>query len=374
MSKIFENKKIMVLCTTDNMITQFLIPHIRDLQEMGATVECVCARTGKWFGEIESLGIKCHEIAFERNPFKFANLKGYKKLVALQKKENYDIIYCQQPVGGLMGRLLGRKFKKQVYYTAHGFFFYEGCGLKKKLLYRTAEKWLAKYTDVLITINEEDFEAAKKFSAKKVYKISGIGLQLEKFKQLEFDKEKLKKSLGIKKDEKVIVSVSEMIKRKNYDTMLKAISNLRYEKIKYLICGCGVEENRLKKLAHELNLDDKVLFLGYRKDVPQILGIADVFLHCSHHEGLTVSIMEAMNSSLPVVTSDARGNKDLIDDGKGGFVCKPTDVRAIIEKLKVLLDDGVLRSQFGVYNKLAVKKYSYENVKKELAKIYNDNI
>jgi len=374
MSKIFENKKIMILCTTDNMITQFLLPHIRDMQEMGATVECVCARTGKWFDEIVEQGITCHEIAFERSPIKFANLKAYKKLVELQKKENYDIIYCQQPVGGLMGRLIGKKFKKQVYYTAHGFFFYKGCGIKKNLIYKNVEKWLAKYTDVLITINQEDFEAAQKFKAKKVYKISGIGLQLDKFKQLEFDKEEFRKSLGIAKDEKVIVSVSEMIKRKNYDTMIKVISNLRYEKIKYLICGCGVEEENLKKLTHELGLDDKVMFLGYRKDIPQILSIADVFLHCSHQEGLTISIMEAMNSSLAVLTSTARGNKDLIDDGKGGFVCEPTDIKSITEKLKILLDNGVLRSQFGTYNKLAVKKYSIENVKKELEKIYNDNI
>ena len=373
MSELFSGKKIMVLCTTDNMITQFLLPHIEDLKGMGADVECVCARTGKWFDEIEEKGIVCHEIAFKRNPLKFANLKAYRKLKKLQKEKNYDIIYCQQPVGGLMGRLLGKKFKKKVIYTAHGFFFYNGCSLKKRLLYKTAEKWLAKYTDVLITINQEDFEAAQKFSAKKVYKISGIGLQLDKFKELDFDKEKFKASLGIKKDEKVVLSIAEMIKRKNYETMIKVISNLRYEKIKYIICGCGVEEKNLKDLTKKLGLEDKIIFLGYRKDIPKILEISDVFLHCSHQEGLTMSIMEAMKSGLPVVTSDARGNRDLIEDGKGGFVCPTTDVKIITEKLKKLLDNGVLRAEFGTYNKLAVKKYSYENVKKELEKIYNDN-
>ena len=374
MSDIFKDKKIMVLCTTDNMITQFLIPHIKHMQELGGEVECVCARTGKWFEEIEKEGIVCHEIAFKRSPLKFANLKAYFKLKKLQKEKNYDIIYCQQPVGGLMGRLIGKKFKKKVIYTAHGFFFFKGCKFKNKLIYKTAEKWMSKYTDVLITINEEDFEAAKKFKAKKVFKISGIGYQPNKFKDLDFDKEKFKKSLGVKKDEKVIVSVSELIKRKNYETMIKAVSNLRYEKIKYLICGCGVLEEKLKKLVKKLELEDKVIFLGYRDDVAKILSIADIFLHCSFHEGLTVALMEAMNSSLPVVTSDARGNKDLIEDGKGGFVCPADDVKAITEKLKKLIDDGILRSQFGVYNKLCVKKYSLENVIKELDEIYDGNI
>ncbi len=373
MTNVFQDKKIMVLCSTDNMITQFLLPHIEDMQKMGATVECVCAKTGKWFDEIVEKGITCHEIAFERNPLKFKNFKAYKKLKALQKEKDYDIIYCQQPVGGLMGRLIGKKFKKKVIYTAHGFAFFNGCSFKNKLAYKTVEKWLAKYTDVLVTINQEDFEAASKFSAKKVYKISGIGLQMDKFKDLEFDKEKFKRSLGIKKDEKVVLSIAEMIKRKNYETMIKVISNLRYEKIKYLICGTGVEEENLKKLTKKLGLENKVLFLGYRKDIPQILEISDVFLHCSFQEGLTMSIMEAMNSALPVVTSDARGNRDLIEDGKGGFVCGATDIPVITEKLKTLLDNGVMRAEFGTYNKLAVKKYSYENVKKELEKIYNDN-
>lgn len=373
MSSLLNGKKVMILCTTDNMITQFLLPHMRDLQDMGATVECVCSRTGKWFDEIEEQGFVCHEIGFKRSPINIANLKAYRKLVKLQKKENYDIIYCQQPVGGLMGRLIGKKFKKTVFYTAHGFFFFKGCPLKNRLLYKTAEKWLARYTDVLVTMNEEDFESAKKMKAKRVYKISGIGVQLDKFQDLEFNKAEFKNSLGVKEDEKVIVSISEMIKRKNYDTMIKVISNLRYEKIKYLICGTGVLENQLKETVHKLGLDDKVIFLGYRNDVAKILKIADIFLHCSHMEGLTMSIMEAMNSGLPVVTSDVRGNRDLIDDGKGGFVCPPTNVKLITEKVKQLLDDSVMCSVFGVYNQFNVKKYSYENVKRELEKIYNDN-
>ena len=375
MSKLMQGKKVMVLCTTDNMITQFLLPHIRDMQEMGADVECVCANTGKWFAQIEEQGIVCHEIAFERNPLKFANLKAYKKLKKLQKEKNYDIIYCQQPVGGLMGRLIGKKFKKQVFYTAHGFFFYKGCSLKKRLLYKSAERWLAKYTDVLITINQEDFEAGQKFPAKKVYKISGIGLQMDKFKSAEeFDKVEFKKSLGVAQDEKVVLSISELIPRKNYETMINVVSNLRYENFKYLICGCGVLEQKLKDYAKKLGVEDKVLFLGYRNDIPKIIAVSDVFLHCSFQEGLTMSIMEAMNGALPVVTSDARGNKDLIEDGKGGFVCGPLDVQMICEKLKKLLDDEKLRKKFGDYNKENVKKYSYDNVKKELLKIYNDNI
>lgn len=373
MENKLDGKKIMILCTTDNMITQFLIPHIEYMQKQGAIVECVCAKTGKWFDDIVAKGIVCHEIGFKRNPFKFANFKAYRKLVKLQKEKDYDIIYCQQPVGGMMGRLIGKKFKKKVFYTAHGFFFFNGCPLKNKLLYKNAEKFLAKYTDVLVTINDEDYEVAKTFKAKKVYKISGIGLPLDKFKQVEFDKDAFKKELGIEKDEKIVLTVAEMIKRKNYPTLLRAVANLKYEKFKYIICGCGVLDEKLKKLVKKLGIEDKVLFLGYRKDIPKIMQIADVFMLCSFMEGLTMAIMEAMNMGLPVLTSDARGNRDLIDDGKGGFVCPCEDVQMITEKLKLLLDNGVLRNEFGTYNKLKVKKFSLENVEKELEEIYNGN-
>ena len=153
-----------MLCRTDNMITQFLVPHIRHLQELGAEVECVCAKTGKWFDEISEQGIVCHQIDFKRNPLTLANFKAYKQLAKLQEEKNFDMIYCHQAVGGLMGRLIARKFKKQVLYMAHGFFFFKGCSLKNKLLYKTAEKWLAKYTDILVTMNQEDYDESDSIS------------------------------------------------------------------------------------------------------------------------------------------------------------------------------------------------------------------
>ena len=160
---MFTNKKVMMLATTDNMIWQFMLPHIKHLQDNGNIVEVVCAQTGFWFDELkEKHNLVVHEINFVRNPIKPSNIKAYKKLKQLQKDNNYDLIYCQQPVGGLMGRLLGKKFKIPVIYTAHGFHFFKGCSFASKLIYKNVERWLSKYTDILITINDEDFEAAKK--------------------------------------------------------------------------------------------------------------------------------------------------------------------------------------------------------------------
>ena len=189
---MFTNKKIMMLSTTDNMIWQFLLPHIKYLQEQGNVVEVVCAKTGFWFDELkEKYNLKVHEMPFERNPLKLSNLKAYKKLKDLHQKEKYDLIYCQQPVGGLMGRLIGKKFKVPVIYTAHGFHFFKGCSLVKKLVYKPVEKWLSKYTNLLITINDEDYESAKKMKAKQVFKINGIGMDFNKYEKLSESKEEI---------------------------------------------------------------------------------------------------------------------------------------------------------------------------------------
>ena len=211
-----------MITTTDNMIWQFLIPHIKHLQEMGNEVHCVCAKTGFWFEELKNTyGFTMHEINFGRNPISLNNLKRYNDLVCLQKREKFDLVYCQQPVGGLMGRLVGKKFKIPVIYTAHGFHFFKGCPLKNKVVFKTAEKWLSKYTDILITMNEEDYQAARKMKAKKVFNINGIGFDVNKYNNENFDKIEFRKSLNVEDGDQVILTVSEFIKRKKDSSLQK---------------------------------------------------------------------------------------------------------------------------------------------------------
>ena len=369
------NKKILVVATTDNMIWQFLIPHIKHMQQLGNNVECVCAKTGFWFDELkDKYGFIMHEINFARNPFKPANIKAYKTLKQLHIQNHYDVIYCQQPVGGMMGRLLGKKFKIPTIYTAHGFHFFKGCSIVNKLIYKPVEKWLSKYTDVLITINNEDYENAKKMKAKKVFKINGIGMEFNKYAPLTETREEIRKSVGLKDNEFVIVTVAEFIKRKNYDTMLKSIKELKDRgiKVKYLICGRGKEEENIKKLVNQLNIEDEVKLLGYRKDINRILSCADVFYLASFQEGLTLSVIEAMSFGLPCVVSNIRGNRDLIVEDKGGFVAEPKDYQGFATKLEQLLTNKDLRDEMGKFNIEQSKQYTVEKVKEQLEKIYNE--
>lgn len=368
------NKKIMMLATTDNMLWQFLLPHIKHLQENSNIVECVCAKTGFWFDELKNKhNLVVHEVNFKRSPLKLDNLKAYKQLIKLQKQEHYDLIYCQQPVGGMMGRLIGKKFKIPVIYTAHGFHFFEGCSAKNKLIYKTAEKWLSKYTHTLITINDEDFNSALNMKAKNVEKISGIGMDFSKYTPVSETREEIRNSLGLNESDFAVVTVAEFIKRKNYPTMLKAIQILksRNRDVKFIICGRGEEETNIKNLIKELDIENNVLLLGFRKDINRILTASDAFMLASFHEGLTLSIIEAMSYSLPCIVSDVRGNRDLIINNKGGFIVETTNETEFANKIEYLLENTSACKSMGEFNKIESVKYSIDAVKKELEKIYN---
>ena len=367
------NKKIMMITTTDNMIWQFLIPHIQHLQELGNTVECVCSKTGFWFDELKTkFGFKVHEINFKRSPLSLKNLKGYRELKKLQKKEKFDLVYCQQPVGGLMGRLIAKKFKLPCIYTAHGFHFFKGNSKLKNLIFKAVEKKLAKYTTALITINEEDYNAAKNWKAKHVYKINGIGYNDKKYTEA-LPREDIRKSLNLK-DVFTILTVAEMIKRKNYATMLKAIHEIKQENIKFLICGTGAGREEVESQIKELGIEDKVQILGYRKDINNIMTASDLFLLPSYQEGLTLSIIEALHFGLPVVTSNVRGNQDLIEDGKGGFICETEDYKTIAQRILEIKNNPKLFEDMRQENLNNASQYDLNKVIVQLEKIYEEVI
>jgi len=369
------NSKILFLCSTDNMIWQFLLPHIKDLQNYGATVDCVCAKTGFWFDELKNEhNLNLVNIPITRMPLSIKNLKAYFKIKKLQKQNNYDLIYCQQAVGGMLGRFIGKKYKIPVIYTAHGYFFFKGNNPIKNLIYKFAEKLMSRWTDVSITINDEDYNQTKKFKCKKCYKISGIGLDLEKYNNEEFDKQAFKESLGLNKSDKVVLSVAEFIRRKNHKTMIKAFAKLANElnDVKFVMCGSGELIEKIKKLVKKLNIDNKTIFLGYRKEINKIMQVSDVFFHQSLHEGLTMSIMEAMNFGLPIVASNVRGNADLIDV-KGGILTLPYDIKAQTQALKQILTEKETALNMSEFNKIEIKKYLLKNIRQELKQIYKDN-
>ena len=371
---MIKNKKILMLCTTDNMIWQFLLPHINYLKEQGNEIVCACAKTGFWFDELkEKHSLNMKEFDFSRSPFSFKNFKLLKQLKKYCKEECFDLVYCQQPVGGLMGRLIAKKFNIPCIYTAHGFHFFKGNSKIKNFVFKTVEKHLSKYTTALITINEEDYQAALKFKAKKVYKINGIGVDFSKYKKLEnFNSRSFKQSLGLSEDDFIITSIGELNDNKNTYRLLEVVKNLNNPKIKYLVCGQGPLQEKFEKYIAENNLHNTVKMLGFRRDIPEILSIGDVYLMPSYREGLSKSMMEAMSYGLPIVASKIRGNTDLVGNNEGGVLCNPSNTKEFEEAVLVVYNNKELAHKYCERNLQFIKNFDLQIVLQQLQKIYEE--
>lgn len=368
---MIQGKKILVVTTTDNMIWQFLLPHIEDLKANNNTVECACNETGFWFKEMEKSGLKLHKIDFPRNPLSTKLFKAKKQLCNLVKNNHYDLIICHQPVGGVMGRIAGHKYHIPVIYVAHGFHFFKGCP-KKNLIYKAVEKYYSRYTDALVTMNEEDYQAALKFKAKRVYKINGIGVDLSIYHLDEnLDCHKHREELGVSEGDFVVISVAEFIKRKNVITLIKAIERINEKSIKLVLCGCGKLEQELRNYVNEKNLNSRVKFAGYRKDISKCIQVCDCLVLASYHEGLPRCIMEAMALGKPVICSDVRGSRDLIK-GAGGIIVGIKDIEGYKNAVLTLSQDSAMRETFSNRNMEAIKQYSLENVLQQMRKIYEE--
>ena len=360
---------------------EFHIPYLKMFKEMGW--ETAVAARNDYENPDDCVIPYCdtyYNIPFERNPLKSGNLKAYKELKHIIDEGEYDIIHCHTPVGAMLTRLAAKQARKQgtkVFYTAHGFHFYKGAPAINWILYYPVEKWLSRYTDVLITINKEDYERAKTFKAGKVCYVPGVGIDLKKFNVGYVNKEQKRKEIGVSADDFVLLSVGELIPRKNHEVVIRALSVLKQldklNHIEYVICGRGAYETDLKKLAEGLDVADHVHFLGYRNDISEICNCADLFVFMSHQEGLPVALMEAMACGLPAVCSNIRGNTDLIEDGVTGLLANntPEEVAESISKMK---SDTALRNRVASAALQKIKQFDLSSVEDEMSKIYGGGV
>lgn len=300
---------------------------------------------------------------------------GYKKLCHfLEEHSDIEVIHCNTPIGGVLGRICGKKYHKKVIYMAHGFHFYNGAPLLNRIVFKFIEKWLAYKTDCLITINQEDYEAAQKFKlykGGKVFKVNGVGMDLNAFNGITVNVKEKRQGLGLSENAIIGIVVGDLNENKNVETVIRALP-LVDKNIHVLICGFGPLEDELKKLAKELGVEQSCHFLGFRTDVKELYLASDIFIFASQREGLPRSTMEAMLAGLPCVVSKIRGNIDLIDENKGGTMFPPKDFDALAKELSILADNPSMRAKYGTYNKERIKGYDIEVVKKQMLDIYQE--
>lgn len=367
-------KRVLFIATVvKTHIMPFHIPYLKMFKEMG--YETVVAAKNDYENPYDCRIPYCDhffDIPFQREPFHRDNIQCYKMLKSIIDEGDFSIVHCHTPVGGVLGRLAARKARKggaRIMYTAHGFHFYKGAPLKNWLLYYPAEKLCAHFTDVLITINKEDYALAqKKMKAKCVKYVPGVGVDIEKFSNSTVDKAAKRRELGIPEDAVLLLSVGELINRKNHETVLHAIADMN---VYYIIAGNGDLRQHLQNRIVTLGLCNRVKLLGFRSDIKELLEASDIFVFSSFQEGLPVAVMEAMASGLPCVASKIRGNTDLLENGEGGFLCDPQDASEFAEKLNLLASNTELREKMGKNNVATIQKFSIKTVINEMRKIYD---
>lgn len=368
-------KKVLFVATVvKTHIMEFHTPFLKLFQERGW--ETAVAAKNDYENPEDCVIPYCdhyYPVDFARQPLSRENLKAYRDLKAIIDSGEYDIIHCHTPTAGVLCRFAARNARKKgakVIYTAHGFHFYRGAPLLNWLVYFPAE-WLASFfTDVQITINQEDYARAKKhLHPGEVVYVRGVGVDTGKFGNFSAFRDSTREMLGITQEDFLLLSVAELTPNKNHEGMLRALALLPDPHIKLVCAGRGETMEKMLALRKALHLEDRVQFLGYRSDVGKLYAAADAFLFPSFREGLSLSLMEAMASGLPSIVGAIRGNTDLIDNGVEGVYAQltPEGIAASIRKLR---EDEALRRQCAIAARQKVSSFGMENIREEMEKIY----
>lgn len=343
---------ILILACVSGFLDKFERENVRILEETGFNVHYAANMKEQHYifdpAEFDELGVAAHHIDIERSPYMTGNyLNALPQTIEIIRQNDIRVIHCHEPVGGVIGRLAGRwccrhGIPVKVIYTVHGFHFYKGAPLINNTIYRWAEMFLAHYTDILITINREDYTSGQKLGLKKggkVYRIPGVGLDMEHFVPLTAEeRKKSREKLGIG-NRFFLVSSGELNENKNQRIVLQALKKMRDDGkdisgILYGICGDGFFHDRMEEWIREMDLQDNVVMFGYCMDVRPFLGCADASIFPSHREGMGMAGLEALSMEIPLIASDNRGTREYMVHKENGFVCDSRRVETVVEGIE----------------------------------------
>ncbi|CEN94066.1 MAG: glycosyltransferase family 4 protein [Paeniclostridium sordellii] len=309
----------------------------------------------------EKKGYKVYKIdsmCRDINPIK--DIISIFKLKKFIKENKINIIHSHTSKGGAYSRLVKFIVKVKVIHTVHGFPFEYDNKIKNKM-YRGIERFLSNISDYITFVNEKDYNYAKENYNNKKLRLTLNGVDEKCF------------SSRNKANEKLIIGiVARVVKQKGFDEFFMMVEKLQSNpSLNFQVLGTGPELEFYKNYALENNLN--VDFLGFRNDVDSILSTWDIFVLPSWREGLPISTMEAMASSLPCVVTNIRGNNELVIDGVNGFLVNVKDYKDLTSKVKYLVDNEETRIKMGIEGRRIIeKKYTKKQMINNYMNIYND--
>jgi glycosyltransferase involved in cell wall biosynthesis len=371
---MMKKKKILFSATVYYHLAAFHKPFIKLLQDKGYEVHAAANPDHGRKEEIEEMGVVCWDISFSRSPYDRSNIQAVKELKRLFQTHRFDLIHVHTPVASFLVRYMAKKCGQgPVLYTAHGFHFYQGASIQNWLIYYTAEKLAARWTDGLVVINQEDYQNGKSLGFtenESLFFVHGVGVSLEQY-GVNRDVS-IREQLGIKNSDVLITYIAELNHNKNHLFLLRNWKSiLQYApNVHCLIVGKGENEEALRRYVEQNRLQH-IHFLGFRHDIPMILSDSDIVTLLSFREGLPRCVMEAMASKKPLVVTNIRGSRDLVQHGVNGFVIDLGDDRTLTESFVKLIREPNLREQMGQASFERIQPYRLENVLVEMEDVYS---
>lgn len=366
-------RKVLFVAHMDSHIANFHLPYLKWFQDHGYQVH-VAANALEQSKPIRYCDHK-YQVDFARSPFSLKNIKAYQQLKTILAEHEYALIHCHTPIGGFLTRLAARNRKIPVFYTAHGFHFYKGGPWASWLLFYPVERYLARMTTELITINQEDYHLAKRRFASQtnVNHIPGVGVDfLEHYPLSDKEKKQARAALFLNKTDFVMVYVGELTKGKNQSFLIQAmprVLSIRPDAM-LLLLGYGAAKDQLTSQIKRLKLENHVRLLGFRQDVREIVNAADLVVSSSQREGLPKCLLEALAMGKPILASNCRGNRDLVANGENGFLFALKHKSDFLTKLKTLTDSEQLREKMGQRSLAMAKPYEVNQVLSQMTSLY----
>ena len=371
-------KKVLFVAHVDSHIRHFHLPYLKYFKEKGYEVHVA---TSNDENEVFPYCDVKHTVCMERSPFKLNNIKAISQMKKILSKEHFDVIHCHTPMGGVVTRIAAKNARKhgtKVFYTAHGFHFCKGCPKKNWIFYYPVEKYLSKFTDVLETINIEDYELAKnKFHAKRVEMVHGVGVDDKKFNEEPLDKDeknKLKKELGINDGDFVLMYVAELNANKNQGMLIEAMKKIvnTIPNCKLYLIGKGIFEDKYKNDIVFAGLENNVNMTGYRNDTNKLLKLANLCVATSKREGLPINLVEAALSGVPMLAYKNRGHVEIVQNDVNGYSFESEN--ELVSRVIQLYKDKELLKNLKSNCRKSAEKFTLDNALKEQIEIYESEM
>lgn len=374
------NKKVLFVTAESGFLSQFEMNNVKILQEMGYEVHYASNFNHSVYcynqSDLSLQGIIQHTIHIEKHPVRLIrNLQAIVQLKRIIDLEGIQMLHCHNPMGGVAGRCAARISRTHPYviYTAHGFHFYQGGPLTSWILIYPIERLLARWTDVIITINKEDDLRASGFILKKngfVELLPGVGVDRKRFQRKPEIREQKRRELGIPDYGFHIVTAAELNRNKNQRVIIEALAGMQQKNIYYSICGSGPQEEKLIRLIRRRNLEDRVRLLGFRDDMEEVLQTADIVAFPSIREGFGMAAVEALACGVPLIAADNRGTREYLVEGVNGVICPAKSVRAFRKAIEKFYADETFRLVLAERCRKTISPFCMEEAGARMQSIY----